>query len=241
MQPSYRGGVVRLAPPCAALLAWVSVACGAGATLNQSNGAKMGEALAFAGAAVVAQVAQSAAEARARNNASVTHSSTGASITPQCDNDGQYSCVTVTPPERADEAPRPPAPDMDEDEAREYVLGYVNGVRRLNAAGPVVRDEAVGAFAQAGSEELAADHRPGQHLADHARELAAVHAEVQGSPDGLPAGSLQDRIAEVLLRWMSEGPGGMHHDVLVRPGWRKMGVGLVTRQGRIYFTVDFSS
>jgi hypothetical protein len=33
----------------------------------------------------------------------------------------------------------------------------------------------------------------------------------------------------------------MHHDVLVRPGWRKMGVGLVTRQGRIYFTVDFSS
>ena len=79
-----------------ALAACSTVGCLGAAAMNQSNGAKMGEALAFAGAAAAAQVVQSAAEARARNNAPVTHSSTGVGVTPQCDNDGQYSCVTVT-------------------------------------------------------------------------------------------------------------------------------------------------
>jgi uncharacterized protein YkwD len=222
-------------------LASAFLACGAGATLGQSNGTKMGEALAFAGAAAVAQVVESAAEARARNNTAVTRSSTGATLTPQCDNSGQYPCVTVTPPqEGAEPAPLPPDPDMGEDEARDYVLGYVNGVRKLNAVGPVERDEAVDAFAQAGSEELGDDHRQNRHMAEHVRELGTASAEVQGPPDGAPAGSLQDRIAEILLRWMAEGPGGMHHDVLLRPGWRKVGVGIASRAGRIYFTVDFT-
>jgi uncharacterized protein YkwD len=39
---------------------------------------------------------------------------------------------------------------------------------------------------------------------------------------------------------MGEGPGGMHHDALLRPDWRKVGVGIVRSDGRMYFTVDFS-
>jgi uncharacterized protein YkwD len=234
---------MRLASPVSVVpLAYTLLACGAGATLNQSNGTKMGEALAFAGAAAVAQVAQSVAESRARNNLAVTHSSTGASLTPQCDNDGQYSCVTITPSRDID-APRPPQADpaMSEDEARDYVLGYIQGVRRLNAVGPVERAETLDAFAQAGSVELAENHHPNQHLNEHPRELSGTSAEVQGPPDGSPAGSVQDGLAEALLRWMGEGPGGMHHDVLLRREWRTIGVGIASRGGRIYFTVDFSS
>jgi hypothetical protein len=40
---------------------------------------------------------------------------------------------------------------------------------------------------------------------------------------------------------MGEGAGGMHHDVLLRPEWHKLGVGIASRGGRRYFTIDFSS
>ena len=196
----------------------------------------MGEALAFAAVAGAAQVVESAAEQRARNNAPVTHAS-GLGVSPQCDNEGQYGCVSVSA------APTPPDPpqEMDVEEAHEYVLGYVNGVRKLNGVGPVVRDDSLDAFAQTGSEQLAQDHRQNQHMVDHAADLRAISGEVQGSPDGSSAGPLQDQIAEILLRMMGEGRGGMHHDTMLRPEWRKLGVGIVSRGGRMYFTVDFSS
>lgn len=205
----------------------------------QSNSAKLGEALAFAAVAGAAQVAQSAIEQHARNNAPVTHAGGGVRATPDCDNQGQYGCVSVSaepnaPDERAAEA------DMDVGEARDYVLGYVNGVRKLNAAGPLVRDDALDAFAQAGSEQLAQDHKPNGHMIEHARELQAASVENQGSPDGSRPGPLQDQIAAILLGMMAEGAGGMHHDAMLRPEWRKLGVGIVQRGGRMYFTVDFS-
>jgi hypothetical protein len=226
---------MRVAFACAVLLAWPCLACGAG--LAQSNGSKLGEALAFAAAAGAAQVVESVAEQQARNNASVNRASTGVNVAPACNNQGQYGCVSVAVAPAAGDAPEP---EMDDDEARDYVLGYVNGVRKLNGVGPVVREESVDAFAQAGSVELARDHRPFQHMVEHARELHGVSAEVQGSPDGSRAGSLQDQIAEMLLRFMREGPGGMHHDVLLRPEWLTLGVGIVHSDGRMYFTVDFA-
>jgi uncharacterized protein YkwD len=220
-----------------------AVACGALACVapgaGQSNGAKMGEALAFAAVAGAAQVAQSAAEQQARNSAPVTHAG-GSAVSPACDNQGQYACVTVAPGDGARPAD-PPEHDMSEDEARDYVLGYVNGVRKLNSAPPLARDEALDAFAQAGSEQLAQDHRVGRHIAEHATELRATSGEVQGSPDGSPPGALQEQLAEMLLRMTGEGPGGMHRDVLLRPAWRKLGVGIAHAGGRMFFTVDFTS
>ena len=233
---------MRFASISALGLACASLACGAGASLNQSNGAKMGEALAFASVAAAAQVVQSAAEQRARNSAPITRSSTGVSVTPQCDNDGQYSCVSVSGSRSPTEpAPMQPDSEMGDEEARDYVLGYVNGVRKLNAVGPLVRDESLDAFAQAGSEELAQDHRPNQHIALHGPELHAASGEVQGSPDGAPPGALEDRIAEILLRMMGEGKGGMHHDAILSPEWRRLGVGIARHGGRLYLTVDFAS
>jgi uncharacterized protein YkwD len=226
---------MRFRLPSVVVLACACLGCGAGLA-PQSNGVKMGEALAFVAAAGAAQVAQSVMEQHARNNAPVTHAG-GVGVSQGCDNDDQYGCVSVTASSAAGTAPDHV---MDEDEARDYVLGYVNGVRKLNAQAPVVRDETVDAFAQAGSEALAQDHKAGQHMADHGKELRVLSAELQGSPEGSGAGALQDQIAEMLLRWMGEGPGGMHHDVLLRPEWHKLGVGIVSRGGRMYFTVDFA-
>jgi uncharacterized protein YkwD len=222
----------------ASLLACAGLGCGAG--VYPSNGVKMGEALAFVSAAAAAQVAESIAEQNARRNAPV-HSSAGVNVTPQCDNDGQYPCVNVTvSPSTGDPPAFPPDPAMDYEEARDYVLGYVNGVRKLNGVGPLVRDESLDAFAQAGSDELAQDHRPNQHMALHASELHTATAEVQGAPDGSPPGLLQDRIGEILLRMTGEGPGGVHHDAMLRPEWRKLGVGIASPDGRVYFTVDLA-
>lgn len=227
---------MRFVARVAGMVACTSVLWACGAGIATSNSAKLGEAAAFAAAAAAVQVAQAAMEQHARNTAPVTHAG-GVAVSPDCDNEGQYPCMSVSP------APAQPVPepDMDDEEARDYVLGYVNGVRKLNAVGPLVRDDGVDAFAQQGSEQLTRDHRSNQHLADHAGELPPMSAEVQGSPDGARPGPLQDQIADILLGMMREGPGGMHHDTLLRPAWRKLGVGIVTRGGRLYFTVDFTS
>jgi uncharacterized protein YkwD len=224
----------------AALVAVPCMACGAGAGLHASNSAKMGEALAFAAVAGAAQMVQAAAEQHARNSAPVRHASTGLGVSPGCDNDSQYGCMTATVVP-SDGVPPAPEAEMDDEGARDYVLGYVNGVRKLNAAVALGRDESLDAFAQAGSDELSQDHLPGRHFTAHIAALPAGSVELQGSPEGAPPGSLQDRIAEILLRWTAEGPGGMHHDAMLRSDWHKVGVGIAHREGRMYFTVDFSS
>lgn len=234
--PRYASGVIGVRVAISAcVLSFASAACvapGAG----QSNSAKMGEALAFAAAAGVAQVAESVAEQNARNNAPVRHAS-GLGLSQSCDNEGQYACVSVRP----SGSQTPPPPEMTGADARDYVLGYVNGVRKLNGVAPVERSVALDDFAQAASEELAQDHLPGRHWSDHAQELGTRSAELQGSPAGEAPGTLQDQLAAVLLQMTGEGAGGMHHDLLLRAEWGKLGVGIVqTDDRRTYFTVDFS-
>lgn len=218
---SSRGWACALAVACSS--------CGAGAA--QSNGGKLGEALAFAAVAGATQVAQSAIAENARH----------ATPRPQpCGDEGQYTCyysVAIAP--SPTDGPEPAA-DMTEDEAREYTLEYINGVRRLNGAGPIVLDAELTAFAQAGSVELSQDHRIHQHMADHGSELGTRCAENQGDPNGWRPARLEDQIAEILGGMMREGPGGGHHDNILRPEWRRLGVGIVNHGGRMYFTTDFA-
>jgi hypothetical protein len=233
---------MRLAPLSVAILSCAGLACGGVGTFTPSNATKTQAALGFAGAAAVAQVVESAMEARARNNAPVTPSSTGFHVSPQCDNEGQYPCVTVTRARLpAGDQQSQPERDMNDDEARDYVLAYLNGVRKLNEVGPLVRDGFVDTFARSGSDELAEDHRPNQHMIEHAAELGVDHAELQGPPEGSPAGLMQEQLGEILLHWMAEGPGGTEREKVLRPGWRRVGVGIVTVLGRTYLTIDFSS
>jgi uncharacterized protein YkwD len=204
-----------------------------------SNATKMTEAAAFAGAAAVAQVVESAMEARARNNAPTSHS-TGVRVTQQCDNAGQYPCLSVEP-SSGSAAQAPAESEMTDEEARGYVLDFLNSVRKLNGAGALVRDPAVDLFAQAGSEQLSRDRAPGQHMIDHGSELGADHAEAQASPPGTSEKLLQDRLGEILVQWMNEKPDGPHRGTIMRPEWRRVGVGIVSRDGRTCFTIDFSS
>ena len=211
-----------------------AVACAPGA--GQSNGVKMGEALAFAAAAGAAQVAQTVAQENARRNAPVTHAS-GYGVSPACDNEGQYACVTIAPGSGASPAPEH---EMSNDEGRDFVLGYLNGVRKLNSLPLLVRDDSLDAFAKDGSGDLARDHQPGGHRARHTEDFPTGGAEVQGPFDGTPPGSLEDQLGQVLLQMIGEGSGGPHHDVLLRPEWRKLGVGIVESDGRAYLTIDLS-
>jgi hypothetical protein len=219
-------------------LALVLAACvlaGCAPGLNQSNGAKMGEALAFATLAGAAQLVESAAEAKARNDAPVRRAHTGVDVSARCADD-QYGCVSFTPgaPDR-----RPPDPDLTEAEARDYVLGYLNGVRKIHGAGVLVRDETLEAFAQEGSDALAADHVAGGHLANHPREGVQL-VELQGPPDGSAPGPLEDQLAAILVAMMNEGAGGKHHDAMLHAAWRRAGVGITHAKGRMYFTAELS-
>jgi uncharacterized protein YkwD len=152
-----------------------------------------------------------------------------------CD-DRQYACLSFAPASTSWRA----EVEMTDDEARDYVRDYVNGVRKINSGGFVVRDARLDAFAQAGSEQLAKDHQPGQHLAAYASELQVASAEIQGAPEGSTEGLLQDKLAAILLGAMNEGHGGVHRETLLNREWEKIGVGIVKRDGRTYLTIDLS-
>jgi hypothetical protein len=77
-------------------------------------------------------------------------------------------------------------------------------------------------------------------MVQHSGDIRTSSTEVQGPSDGTPPGVLQDQIADVLVRSMGEGPGGVHHDAMLRREWRKLGVGIARREGRTYLTIDFS-
>jgi len=211
-----------------------SICTACAAAIPQTGSAKLGEALAFAAAAGALQLAQAAQEQHARNTAPIRRSGLAASA--QCDNDDQYLCASVN----VQPAVASPEPEMSVEDAREYVLGYVNGVRKLNGVESLVRDQSLDSFAQAGSEELALDHLPKKHWMDHGPEVGARCGEVQGPSDGSGPGLLEDQIAAVLLDAMREGAGGERHDTLLRPEWQRLGVGIAQNSGRTYFTADFS-
>ena len=96
---------MRFVLPFVGVLACACLACGA-ALAPQSNSAKLGEAAAFAAAAGALQMAQAAMEQHARNNAPITHAG-GVGVTPQCNNEGQYGCVSVSSSPMTPDAPEP--------------------------------------------------------------------------------------------------------------------------------------
>ncbi len=227
---------VHRALACSAVLAAANFSCAASSTAGASNATKMGEAAVFAGAAAAAQVVQSAMEARARNSAPV-QSLTGLRVTTPCDNEGQYPCVAVS---GAGPVPAPAEREMTDDEARSYVTDYINGVRKLNDVPALAPDPVAEARAQAATERWSRGVRAGDAPPDPDVTLDAGHAEVEGSALAPGTGLIQDRLGEILLRWMDEKPDGPHRRALVSPQWRRLGIGVVTGAGRTFFAVDLS-
>lgn len=166
--------------------------------------------------------------------------------------DGSIRRTTVTTTRRQVEAPPPPARPADPfppDPIVKYNVDRVNQYRASVGLPPLLYDATISAFARQGSERLARDHTPHAHFADHAQGapgFGSRSAENQGDPRGVPALDPDParnamRQVDVMLELMwREGPGGGHYDTMVNPRLRRIGVGIVYVQGRMYMTNDFS-
>ncbi|MBS2011785.1 MAG: CAP domain-containing protein [Deltaproteobacteria bacterium] len=166
--------------------------------------------------------------------------------------DGSIRRTTVTTTRRQVEAPPPPARPADPyppDPIVKYNVDRVNQYRASVGLPPLLYDAAISAFARQGSERLARDHVAHAHFAEHAQGapgFGSRSAENQGDPRGVPALDPDParnamRQVDVMLELMwREGPGGGHYDNIVNPRMRRIGVGIVYVQGRMYMTNDLS-
>jgi uncharacterized protein YkwD len=128
------------------------------------------------------------------------------------------------------------------DDARQYNLARINALRAQNGSPPLKLDDALDAFAQAGSVELSQDHKPHAHFTSSYSTCGCnVQAENQGDPNGWIVEPIHQQIDDILNLMMSEGPGGGHHDNILNPQSTRLGVGIVNPGGALYFTNDFGS
>jgi uncharacterized protein YkwD len=65
------------------------------------------------------------------------------------------------------------------------------------------------------------------------------NAEENQAPDW-PAADVDATIDAILQAMMDEGPGGGHHDNIMDPNNRLVGIGLFLQNGRLWLTNDFS-
>jgi hypothetical protein len=127
-------------------------------------------------------------------------------------------------------------------------VAQLNAYRAAQRLPPLMYDAHLEAFAYAGSAQLARDHVPHAHFRDHVQSahFGTRMAENQGDPTGVypmdadPMRNAMQQVDVMLKMMMDEGPGGGHHDTIVNPALRRVGVGLVTVAGRLYLTNDFS-
>lgn len=153
-------------------------------------------------------------------------------------------------------APRPtperPADPYPADALVRYNVERLNAYRADKGLPPLRYDAKISAFARAGSAQLARDHKAHAHFAARMKSrplppgFGTRSAENQGDSRGLeamdkdPGKSGRQQIDLMLKMMMDEGPGGGHHDNIVDPKLRRVGIGLVTVGGKLYMTNDFS-
>lgn len=174
--------------------------------------------------------------------------------------DGKVYVVTTTtkyvepptpPPRAADPWPGDPLVKFNVDKLNEY--------RKKHGAPPLAYDAKISAFALEGSKQLAKDHTAHAHFNARIKgqlgDKGALEgksgfgsraAENQGDWNGIPvldpdpAKNGRKQIELTLQIMYDEGPGGGHHDNMLNPKFRRVGVGLVVVSGKLYMTNDFS-
>ncbi len=131
-----------------------------------------------------------------------------------------------------------------------YNVERINALRGTKNIAPLLHDTTISAFAREGSAQLARDHSPHAHfVANTKRPPAGFNhrmAENQGDPNGVFVMD-QDAVAngkkqiDVMMKIMfDEGPGGGHYDNLMSGAFKRVGIGLVYVNERLYMTNDFS-
>ena len=149
----------------------------------------------------------------------------------------------VTPP-----VTTPPAPSRNTDTAIyaaiQHNLNQLNAYRAKAGAQALQLDPKLNQFAQKGSLELKQNHQPHGHFQRvdvFESGFSGGAAENQGDPNGWPIrGGLNATIDAILQAMINEGPGGGHHDNMLNPKFRRVGIGLVVDGDKLYLTNDFS-
>lgn len=166
--------------------------------------------------------------------------------------DGRVKKTTTRTTKRTVPAPPPPAraaDPMPNDPVVKHNVDRVNAFRAQKGLAPLLYDAKISAFAHAGSERLARDHSPHAHFAANAQGapgFGSRSAENQGDPSGVPSMAPdpitngRKQVDVMLELMMAEGPGGGHHDNMMNPAYRRIGVGIVFSGGKMYMTNDFS-
>lgn len=128
--------------------------------------------------------------------------------------------------------------------AIQHNLNQLNAYRAKAGAQALQLDPQLSEFAQQGSVELRQNHQPHGHFqrADVFNSgFQGGAAENQGDPNGWPIrGGLDATVSAILQAMMDEGPGGGHHDNMLNPKFRRVGIGLVLNGNELYLTNDFS-
>jgi uncharacterized protein YkwD len=138
----------------------------------------------------------------------------------------------------------PVAPQLEQ-----YNLDKVNEYRRAAGVPPLTLDTRMSEFARQGSQQLAAGGAAHAHYGQAGSTMKdygfhGTTAENQASWPRLAKDADENRrrqIDDILKSMMSEGPGGGHHDNMLSPAYKRLGVGLVDDgKGGMSFTNDFS-
>lgn len=172
---------------------------------------------------------------------------------------GKTKIVTVT--KRVVAAPTPPPRPADPwpgDPLVKLNVDVINAYRKKHGVPPVVYDAKISAFALAGSKQLAKDHTPHAHFNAKVKSqlgdpeamkgksgFGSRAAENQGDWNGIPelapgAANGKTQIELTMKLMYDEGPGGGHHDNMLNPKFRRVGVGLHYVGKKLYLTNDFS-
>lgn len=165
--------------------------------------------------------------------------------------DGRTRTTTIRT-RAADPPPARPADPYPADPLVRYNVERLNAYRTPRGLAPLLYDTKISAFARAASERLARDHSAHAHFREGMKQsplppgFGSRSAENQGDPRGVPemdpdpVKNGKKQIDIMLKLMMDEGPGGGHHDTIVNPDLRRVGVGLVYAGGKLYMTNDFS-
>src|SRR5262245_28977178 len=111
-------------------------------------------------------------------------------------------------------------------------LETLNVYRAQAGAPPLELDERLSSFAATGSEQLAAGGDAHGHFKAAMSggtlwSSGFCHSAAENQAPGWSASDVSATIDAILASMMAEGPGGGHHDNIVNPALRRVGVGLV--------------
>ncbi|HEY8078247.1 MAG TPA: CAP domain-containing protein [Labilithrix sp.] len=163
------------------------------------------------------------------------------------------ACPRVARVHRSSHPQAQPQPQANASSFDQYNLDRINDLRRRAGVAPLVLDARLEDFARAGSAQLMRDHVPHAHFQQAGSSLwnqgfqGNAH-ENQGANTGWPRAANDPnqneraQIDQILDAMMREGPGGGHHDAILDPKMKRVGVGLLEDgKGQLYLTNDFSA